>query len=271
MPELPEVETTRLALKNFVIQQVIKSVTLRQLKLRWPIPADLDKKLHNKTVLDLTRMGKYLLFHFQNGALLLHLGMSGRLHFHQEPCAPGAHDHVDIHFQNGTFLRFTDPRRFGALLWTEAPFAEHKLLKHLGIEPLIKTFNAAYLFEQTRRRKLPIKSLLMDSKVIVGIGNIYAQEALFEAGIKPTKAAGLLTLAQSGRLVKAIQSVLKKALKSGGTTFRDFRSPDGSRGYFSLKLKVYGKEGLPCSVCASTLKTIRMSGRSTVYCNFCQK
>lgn len=271
MPELPEVETTCRALKKYVIDQVIDHLIIRQHSLRWPITAGLEQKISDQKILNLSRRGKYLLFQMSHGILILHLGMSGRLNIFTKKTELKKHDHVDIYLKNGNLLRYHDPRRFGAILWTEDALEQHPLFKHLGIEPLSKSFTGAYLYTKTRARSTPIKSFLMNSKLIVGIGNIYAQEALFIARIHPQKPAKNLSQQAANDLVAAIKLVLRRALKSGGTTFRDFQNPLGTTGYFQNKLQVYGRETKPCINCNKELQLIRMNGRSTVFCARCQK
>lgn len=268
MPELPEVETTLRGLKPHIIGQKIDEVIVRHPKLRWPIP-DL-KRLEGKKVKDLKRRGKYLLVEFDNGTLILHLGMSGRICVLSEKLPPKKHDHVDIHFANKKYLRFTDPRRFGAVLWADNA-DKHPLIKEIGPEPLLPSFNGKYLLEKAKGRKVPIKSFVMNSKIVAGVGNIYAVEALFDAGIYPLKPAGKITLPQFNRLVKAIKSVLTKAIKKGGTTLKDFTKSDGEPGYFSFELKAYGREGEKCKRCKSVLKSLRLGNRATVYCGKCQR
>ncbi|WP_148337706.1 bifunctional DNA-formamidopyrimidine glycosylase/DNA-(apurinic or apyrimidinic site) lyase [Aquicella siphonis] len=271
MPELPEVETTLRGIGPCVIAQPVTDVIIRQHRLRWPIPRGLKNNLCNQTLRGLARRGKYILFHFDNGTLLLHLGMSGRLRILSEPAAAGKHDHADIHFAGRHILRFTDPRRFGALLWTtENPF-QHPLLADMGPEPLTPDFHGQYLWAQARGRKAPVKAYIMDSKTVAGVGNIYATEALFHSGIRPQTAAGKVSLAQYQKLADAIKNVLENAVRKGGTTLKDFMQSDGSPGYFSIELQAYGRAGEPCVHCETTLKLIRTGQRSSVYCPVCQK
>lgn len=270
MPELPEVETVLRGIKPFVSGEKIKNVVVRRPTLRWPIPQDLPELLKNKALMHLKRRGKYLIFTFSSGELILHLGMSGRLRVLKKMLPPEKHDHVDFMFKNGVCLRFTDPRRFGALLWSKQADA-HPLISHMGVEPLTAAFSATYLFQTTRHKKTAIKLFLMNGKYVVGIGNIYAAEALFIAGLHPEKLAGELTQQESQQLVAAVKAVLKKAIKSGGTTLKDFSNHDGNPGYFTQKLQVYGRAGLPCYQCGKTLSLIRMGQRSTVFCRSCQK
>lgn len=270
MPELPEVETTLRGIEPHISGQTITRLVVRNRQLRWPIPRQLEKIVAGQTLAKLYRRGKYLILRFEEGSMLLHLGMSGRLRILTEATPPQKHDHVDLHFSNGCILRFTDPRRFGALLWTEEPADEHALLAHLGPEPLTTDFNAEYLAKKARSRQIPIKSFIMDGKVVVGVGNIYATEALFAARIHPEQAAGKVPLAKLKALTTAIKTILKHAIQRGGTTLKDFTSSDGSPGYFSIKLKVYGKAGEPCPNCTTSLLGLRIAQRSTVYCAVCQ-
>lgn len=271
MPELPEVETTLRGIAPHISGQTITQIIVRNRRLRWPIIKQIDELLTGKTLTRLTRRGKYLILECTTASLLLHLGMSGRLRVLSGDNEPQKHDHVDIHFCNGKLLRFTDPRRFGALLYTEAPPSEHPLLATLGIEPLSDDFNTDYLFKKAASHKIAIKNFIMNSKVVVGVGNIYATEALFRARIHPEQAANALTRKQLQQLVSAIKFILKQAIEKGGTTLKDFTQSDGSPGYFSMELKAYGKAGKPCPRCHKTLCGIRLGQRSTVYCTHCQR
>lgn len=271
MPELPEVETTLRGIKPHIIDQKITDVIIRHYQLRWPIPADIRERLRDQVVKKIYRRAKYILFEMDNGTFILHLGMSGRVRILSEPVAAGKHDHVDIYFSNQKYLRFTDPRRFGALLWTSENAGKHPLLIKIGPEPLSSDFDGQYLWEQARRRKVPVKSFIMNSHVVAGVGNIYAVEALFQAKIKPQKPAGKISLAQYQDLAAAIKIILKNAIEKGGTTLKDFMKSDGTPGYFSIQLQVYGRGGKPCVNCGTKLKATRMGQRSTVYCSVCQK
>jgi formamidopyrimidine-DNA glycosylase len=270
MPELPEVETSLRGIKPYVFHQHISDVIVRHPQLRWPVPPRLKQTISGQTVQRLYRRGKYLLFQLDTGTLLLHLGMSGRLCVLKAPIAPKKHDHVDICFANHIILRFTDPRRFGALLFTTENALTHPLLVNMGPEPLTKQFNSDYLWEQAKNKKAPIKSFIMNSSIVAGVGNIYATEALFQAGIRPHTPANKLTLAHHQKLVAAIQGILKDAIKKGGTTLKDFMKSDGTPGYFSIKLKAYGRAGQACTRCGSQLISARIGQRSTVYCGKCQ-
>ena len=271
MPELPEVETTRRGIAPHLAQQKIVSVAIRNAQLRWPVDTQLPALLKNHEVVSLERRGKYLLFHFTHGTVLWHLGMSGSLRVLLEPQPPGKHDHIDLVLANHKIIRFNDPRRFGAVVWTDEPVLEHKLLAHLGPEPLTDEFNADYLYSKTRKRQMAIKPWIMDSRIVVGVGNIYANEALFNAGIHPLKAAGKLSRKQCERFVEEIKKVLSYAIQRGGTTLRDFVGGDGKPGYFAQELNVYGRGGLPCKQCNKLLLEKALGQRTTVYCTVCQK
>lgn len=270
MPELPEVETTRRGISPHIIGKKITGITLRNASLRWPIPNDLNEKIQNKKIKTVERRGKYLLLAIANGHVIIHLGMSGSLRIIQSADSAQKHDHLDIHFGKNLLLRYNDPRRFGAVLWTEEPLAKHRLLHHLGPEPLTSSFNANYLFTRSRKHTQPIKSWIMDSKVVVGVGNIYANESLFNAGIHPLKSPQKVSLKQYQALVCEIKRVLSRAIERGGTTLRDFVGGDGKPGYFAQELNVYGRGGLPCPKCNKTLTEKRVAQRSTVYCVECQ-
>lgn len=270
MPELPEVETTLRGIKPHVFRQIITRVIVRDSRLRWPIPSSLKTQLLGQQVQQIKRRGKYLLLQLDKGTCLIHLGMSGRLAVLSKPSPPQKHDHVDIYFDNHMCLRLTDPRRFGALLYTEQAVQQHPLLAHLGVEPLSVAFNGQYLWQRARNKKVSIKTFIMDSKIVVGIGNIYAAEALFLARILPQTLAGHLTLERYEKLVAAIKKILKKAIAKGGTTLKDFMRSDGTPGYFRVALQVYGRAGKPCLHCHTPLKSLRSNQRATVYCDRCQ-
>ena len=270
MPELPEVETTRRGIAPWVEGRVVEVVTVRQYSLRWPIPDYLGSRLEGQQFLRTDRRGKYLLLETGAGCLLVHLGMSGSLRLVERDVESGKHDHLDISLDSGKILRYHDPRRFGAVLWVEGAPLSHPLLASLGPEPLSDDFSASYLYERARKRSVPIKSFVMDSKVVVGVGNIYANEALFMAGILPTRKAGSISRARMAVLVAKIKAVLERAIRSGGTTLRDFVGGDGKPGYFAQELQVYGRGGQPCHLCQLPLIEIRIGQRSTVYCRKCQ-
>lgn len=270
MPELPEVETTLRGISPFIEKQTITSVIVRQHKLRWPIPSNLSHILMGKKVVSVERRAKYLLLKMNEGTLIIHLGMSGHLRILMENIPANKHDHVDLEFQNKKILRFTDPRRFGAILWVNANPYNHPLLKSLGIEPLTKQFTGHYLWQLAQNRKVVIKIFLMDNKIVTGIGNIYATEALFDAKIHPMTIANSLSVERLSCLVKSCKKLLKQAIKRGGTTLKDFINSDGKPGYFSNQLKVYGRAGLPCVNCHAPLELMQIGQRSTVFCKKCQ-
>ena len=270
MPELPEVETTRRGISPHILGKKITAVTIRNHSLRWPIPADLEQHIQHHPVKHVERRGKYLLFAIANGHLIIHLGMSGSLRVILNDELPQKHDHVDIHFNKKLLLRYNDPRRFGAILWTDEPLEENKLLRHLGPEPLTEHFTAEYVFARSRKHTQPIKSWIMDSKVVVGVGNIYANESLFNAGIHPLKSPQKISLRQYQKFVTEIKTVLAYAIERGGTTLKDFVGGDGKPGYFAQELNVYGRGGLPCKKCGKALTEKRVAQRTTVYCVKCQ-
>lgn len=271
MPELPEVETTLQGIIPHLKQQRISEVVVRQFNLRWPIPADIAACLVGETIIELQRRGKYLLLHTQTGTLIIHLGMSGHLRILLEPTMPNRHDHVDILLHNQKTLRYTDPRRFGSLLWMIGNVHDHPLLKKLGVEPLSKDFSGKYLWSCSQNKVVPIKALLMDHHIVTGIGNIYATEALFAVGIHPALPAKTVSVARLTQLVKESKQILRQAIKRGGTTLKDFSDSNGKPGYFSNQLKVYGRHGQPCVQCQAPLHVMRIRQRSTVYCKHCQR
>lgn len=271
MPELPEVETTRRGISPHLSGKRVERVEIRESRLRWPIPTDLATQITGQTLRSIDRRGKYLLLRFDHGHAIWHLGMSGSLRILNENQAPGKHDHVDWVFAKDTVLRFNDPRRFGALLWTSEPLDQHLLLQHLGPEPLSPQFDEHALFKRSRGRTQPVKAFLMDARTVVGVGNIYANESLFLSGVHPLKAAGRLSFKQCVALVAAIKTVLANAITRGGTTLRDFVGGDGQPGYFAQELKVYGRGGQPCLTCAKRLTEKALAKRTTVYCTACQK
>ena len=270
MPELPEVETTRRGISPHILGQEITQVVIRQRQLRWPIPRGLPQKLQGHTIQSVERRAKYLLLKTATGTLLLHLGMSGSLRILPADTPAEKHDHFDLIFKNNLCLRLTDPRRFGAVLWSKEPVEQHKLIQHLGPEPLCDAFTEDYLHDKSRGRKVTVKQFIMDGKVVVGVGNIYASEALFLAGIHPRKAAGKISSERYDLLRSAIKQVLSEAIKQGGTTLRDFVGSDGKPGYFSQQLNVYGRAGEPCLQCGHDIKQLTLGQRSTYYCPDCQ-
>lgn len=270
MPELPEVETTRRGIAPHIEGRTVTDVAIRQPKLRWPISEPLASAIQGQTLRAVSRRGKYLLLGFDSGTALIHLGMSGSLRIVKPEEPPRFHDHFDIAFGKRV-LRYCDPRRFGCLLWVESDPYEHSLLASLGPEPLGEDFTPEYLFKRSRKRSVPIKQFLMDSKTVVGVGNIYANEALYMAGIKPIRKTSTLTRRQSELLVAQIRFVLQRSIDQGGTTLRDFVGGDGQPGYFKQQLLVYGRGAEPCRQCGKALKEIRMNNRTTVYCTDCQR
>lgn len=290
MPELPEVETTRRGLAPHLEGAIVTGVVIRNSRLRWPIQENLPELLRGQHVISLKRRAKYLLLDFDNGTLILHLGMSGSLRI--LPCdmpaeipawgmsgvcpqlrcdPPAKHDHFDLLLDNGKLMRLRDPRRFGAVLWHEGDIHTHPLLARLGPEPLESGFDARYLYQATRGRRVSIKQFIMDSSVVVGVGNIYASEALFSAGIAPQITAGTLNLARCAKLVEAIRTTLSAAIEAGGSTLRDFVNASGNPGYFQQQLWVYGRTGEPCRTCATAIRQVKQGQRSSFYCVLCQK
>jgi len=270
MPELPEVETTRRGLSPHLLGRAIHGVILRRADLRWPIPPEIEQQLPGQRITDIRRRAKYLLLDTDAGSALLHLGMSGSLRVLPGDTPLRTHDHVDISLDNGRLLRFNDPRRFGSLLWQPAG-STHALLQGLGPEPLDAAFDGEYLFQRSRGRKAPVKTFLMDQAVVVGVGNIYAAESLHRAGISPLREAGRISRERYQRLATAVKDILGYAITRGGTTLRDFISPDGAPGYFEQELAVYGREGLPCPVCARPLRHALIGQRASVWCAHCQR
>ncbi|AJQ93137.1 bifunctional DNA-formamidopyrimidine glycosylase/DNA-(apurinic or apyrimidinic site) lyase [Gynuella sunshinyii] len=271
MPELPEVETTRRGLEPHIVGQQVLAVVIRNAALRWPVPTELPSWLEGQRLLRIERRAKYLLFRFEQGTVLAHLGMSGSMRILSQPMPPEVHDHVELSFGNGSVLRYNDPRRFGAWLYYQEPDEEHFLLNRLGPEPLSEAFDGDRLFALSRKKKQAVKLFLMDNHVVVGVGNIYANEALFRAGIRPAVAAGRITRSRYQLLAQAVKTVLQQAIVSGGTTLKDFVNSDGKPGYFAQQLNVYGRGSLPCKQCAQLLKEIRLGGRTSVYCPQCQQ
>ena len=270
MPELPEVETTRRGILPHLQGHTIQQVIVRDRRLRWPVPPELNNKLQGQQILKVGRRGKYLLLATPAGTLIIHLGMSGSLRVLACGTAYEKHDHVDIVLDTQHCLRLRDPRRFGAVLFTESDPLQHELLRELGPEPLSAAFSGDYLFIKSRRRTACIKAFIMDSHIVVGVGNIYANEALFAAGIHPRRAAGKVTRAQYALLADAIKNVLRAAIKAGGTTLRDFTHSDGKPGYFRQSLQIYDHAGQPCPRCHKPISHAVIAQRASYYCTHCQ-
>ena len=270
MPELPEVETTRRGILRAVAGRRIERVVVRDARLRWRVPANLARALAGQHIETVERRGKYLIFRTPAGAMLLHLGMSGSLRIVPGSQVPDKHDHIDVVLASGATLRFRDPRRFGSVHWTTADPLQHKLLRQLGPEPLGQDFNGDYLYSRAAGRRQGVKTFIMDSHIVVGVGNIYASEALFGAGIHPGRAAGRISRERCQVLAASIRRVLRAAIRKGGTTLRDFVSGTGEPGYFRVKLQVYDRAGQPCRSCGTAVRTIRSGQRSTFYCPRCQ-
>jgi formamidopyrimidine-DNA glycosylase len=270
MPELPEVETTRRGLLPHVVGRSIQDVVVRNPNLRWPVPRDLRRRLRGERVRDVRRRGKYLLFDLPRGHLLVHLGMSGRLTVVPARSAPRKHDHVDLVLDDGRALRYHDARRFGAVLWLDSPAEDHALLSGLGLEPLEASFSGDALRARAKGRRVSIKQFLMNSAIVTGVGNIYASEALFHAGIHPSRSAGGISRPRWERLAKSIRSTLESAIDSGGSTLRDFVTIDGRPGEFQHRHAVYGRAGKACPTCKGKIRSLRQGQRSTFYCPRCQ-
>ena len=271
MPELPEVETSRRGIEPYILNKKVTEVIIRQKKLRWPIPSVMKQQLTGQKIQKVERRGKYILLTTEAGTVILHLGMSGSLRILNKSTSPEKHDHFDIVFNNNKVLRLRDPRRFGAVLWTKKDPLKHKLLSNLGPEPLESEFTAQYIFNSSRNRKVAIKTFLMNSHIVVGVGNIYANESLFTAGINPKCLAHKISLSRYEKLVAAVKDILKRSIDQGGTTLRDFTQQDGKPGYFQQTLLVYGQKDKACPNCGKAIKQITQTQRSTFYCTNCQK
>ncbi len=271
MPELPEVETTRRGVAPHVVGRRISALRVYDRRLRWPVPAGLAKRIAGRTVDALDRRSKYLLFRIGTDTLLVHFGMTGSLRVYTgPPPTRRPHDHIDLVLDSGATLRYHDPRRFGAMLWLPAPADRHPLLAALGPEPFDAAFDADYLYRETRRRATAIKLALMDNGLVVGVGNIYANESLFRAGIRPTTPARRLSMTRLARLVDAVRATLSDAIARGGSTLRDYVDGDGQPGEFQTTLYVYGREGAACRVCGTPIRSVRQGGRATTFCPRCQ-
>jgi formamidopyrimidine-DNA glycosylase len=271
MPELPEVETTLRGVRPYLEGRRVADLRVREPRLRYPVPRDLGASLVGQRIVGLRRRGKYLLLDLERGTLLIHLGMSGSLRLVPPSSQPGPHDHVDLILAGGLCLRLRDPRRFGALLWLDGPAETHPLLVHLGPEPLEDGFDGDHLYRVSRGRRIAVKAFIMDSRVVVGVGNIYANEALFAAGIHPNRASGRIGLDRYRSLAGSIRAVLGDAIAQGGTSLRDFVQEDGSPGYFAQYLQVYGRVGEPCRTCGTPIGLRRIGQRSSFYCPRCQR
>jgi formamidopyrimidine-DNA glycosylase len=273
MPELPEVEVTRRGIAPYLEGRVVTAVALRHSGLRWPFPADLSRRLSGRTIRSTGRRGKYLLIRFDHGTLIVHLGMSGHLRILPRTMPPEKHDHFDLVVGN-QLMRMTDPRRFGAVLWhgqEDGAIEDHLLLRGLGIEPLEDLFSAHLLYRNTRKRSSAIKQVLLAGDIVVGVGNIYASESLFRAGINPNTPAYRIGLGRYEKLAQAIRDILTAAIEQGGSSLRDFIGADGQSGYFQQSYFVYNRGGQPCRICGTAVRQIRQGQRSTFYCVNCQK
>jgi len=271
MPELPEVETTLRGIAPHLLGERIERLLVRERRLRWPVPADMESQVRGQRILTLGRRGKYLLLELERGAILIHLGMSGSLRVLASDTPPAKHDHLDLCLRGGSCLRLRDPRRFGIFLWTPEPPLVHPLLAHLGPEPLGGDFDGDYLYRHARRRKCAVKTFIMDADVVVGVGNIYANESLYLAGIHPARPCNRIGRERYRRLAGQIRRVLENAVDQGGTTLRDFVREDGSPGYFALSLKIYGRAGEPCPGCGIPIRQRRIGQRSSFFCPSCQR
>ena len=269
MPELPEVETSRRGIEPHLVGATILHAVVRNGRLRWPVSEEIYR-LSDQPVLSVQRRAKYLLLELPEGWIIIHLGMSGSLRILPEELPPEKHDHVDLVMSNGKVLRYTDPRRFGAWLWTKE-LEGHNVLAHLVPEPLSVDFNGEYLHQKCAKKKTAIKPWLMDNKLVVGVGNIYASESLFAAGIHPDRLASSLSLAECELLARVIKAVLLRSIEQGGTTLKDFLQSDGKPGYFAQELQVYGRKGEPCRVCGTPIVATKHAQRATFYCRQCQK
>ncbi len=271
MPELPEVETVCRGIKPHTESQTVKDIIIRNKNMRWPIPASIKIGAINQVIRQVVRRAKYILLITDNGTIIIHLGMSGVLKVVDAKTPLLKHDHVDIMLGNSVRLRLNDPRRFGCVLWTQDSPYSHKLLKNLAPEPLGLKFNANYLYKKIQTRKAPIKNVIMDSKTVVGVGNIYASESLFLSRINPKLAANKLSKEQVKTLVANIKKILRASIKAGGTTLKDFTQADGKPGYFAQNLLVYGQKGKPCVLCQTPIEYVVIGQRATYFCPKCQK
>jgi formamidopyrimidine-DNA glycosylase len=271
MPELPEVEITMRAIKPLLEGEKVSAVVARTARLRFPLPAALNDELPGRIILKLERRSKYLLLRTDAGSVLFHLGMSGTLKVVPSSTPPAKHDHLDLILESGMLLRFTDPRRFGLALWTKGDPLDHPLLKRVGPEPLEEGFNGDYLFHKSRGRRVAVKQYIMDSLILAGLGNIYASEALFRAGIQPVASAGEISLNRYRRLANSIRDVLNDAIAQGEGTLGGCQGREGNSRYFPIKLDIYGRSGEPCNRCGAVIQLIRQGGRSSCFCRRCQR
>ena len=269
MPELPEVETSRRGIEPWIVDTAITRVIVRDRRLRWPIAREVERRLQGQPIHSVDRRAKYLLINTGNGTAILHLGMTGSVFIVDHDTPAGIHDHFDIELDSGKTLRFRDPRRFGSFHWSDEPLA-HPLLASLGPEPLSDEFDGEYLWRTSRRRKVSVKQFIMNARIVVGVGNIYASESLFQAGINPKRAAGRIARHRYDALADAIRDILRRAIKAGGTTLRDFYGGDGEPGYFKQQLEVYDREGEHCRRCNTVITAFVQGQRSTYYCKRCQ-
>ena len=271
MPELPEVETSRSGIEPHLLNRTIKEINIRQHKLRWPIPKNLPALATGQKVRSVNRRAKYIVLQLDNGSIIIHLGMSGSLRICNKNVPAEKHDHIDISVTGNKVLRLRDPRKFGCVLWHAGDINEHKLIKPLGPEPLDDVFSGEYLHGKSAKRQCTIKSLIMNSHIVVGVGNIYASESLFRAKINPKRKAGNISAQRMQSLVDAIKLTLELAIREGGTTLKDFTGISGQPGYFAQLLLVYGRTGEPCTICGKPIKKITQQARSTFYCSQCQR
>lgn len=271
MPELPEVETTRRGIAPLLLGRRVARVVVRDRRLRWPVSPALTRGLEGAAVTAVERRGKYLLFRTARGTAIVHLGMSGSLRVVPTGTPPFAHDHLDLELAGGTTLRYTDPRRFGCFIWTTRDPFRHALLEDLGPEPLEPGFDGAHLAMRSRGRRVAVKAFIMDAHTVVGVGNIYASEALWAAGVHPSRAAGRVSAARYDALADSIKAVLSRAIAAGGTTLRDYAQSDGNPGYFAVELRVYERDGKPCPRCDTPIRAVVIGQRSSYYCPVCQR
>ncbi len=269
MPELPEVETTLRGIETALTGALVESLEVRDNRLRWPVPDDLAERIKGRRILSLQRRAKYILINFEHGSLIWHLGMSGSMRIVDSSTSMRKHDHVDLQLSSKVVLRYNDPRRFGCVLWADDVLA-HPLLKSLGPEPLCADFSGSYLYKKSRGRRVAVKSFIMDQKVVVGVGNIYASEALFLAGIRPNRQASRISRIRYETLAENTKQVLQNAIAQGGTTLRDFSQADGRPGYFEQQLHAYGRENQPCTQCGHAIRNQVIGQRASYYCPLCQ-